>query len=91
MTDKITNESETRFQAIHERIGPEITGLRASIYLHVEYDEKKRIVGIRLSEKRKDGFGLDPVFHAIGDRLSAIAEELNRASGVKIQSETNQS
>ena len=75
-----TISGTTRTQTINERIDPKITGLRASVYVHVDYDDNFRVTSIRLSEKAKDGFGLDPVFHAIGDRLTQIIDELNKTN-----------
>jgi hypothetical protein len=67
----------TRFQTITQEVPGTVTGLRGKCYVHVDYLGKK-IVGIRLSEKGKDGSTLDDLFSAVGDALTEAIREIQR-------------
>jgi hypothetical protein len=76
MTEPI-NETENRVETVTAPIRPAISGLRSSVYCHVDFDRpSQRILAIRLSEKSKDGFGLDPLFTALGDELTSILKDI---------------
>jgi hypothetical protein len=71
----------TRLESIQEKIDSKDTGLRGSVFLHVDFirvGNRRMIHDIRLSEKGKDGSGLDKLFTLLGDRLTDIARrEIN--------------
>jgi len=69
--------STTRFETITQEVPGTVTGLRGKCYIHVDYLDKK-IVGIRLSEKGKDGSTLDDLFSAIGDALTDAIREAQK-------------
>jgi hypothetical protein len=66
-----------RLQTTTEEIPRATTGLRGKCYIHVDY-LGGRIVGIRLSEKGKDGSTLDDLFTALGDALTNVIREVQR-------------
>jgi hypothetical protein len=63
----------TRLQTITQEVPREVTGLRGKCFVHVDH-LGGRIVGIRLSEKGKDGSTLDELFSALGDTLTDVIQ-----------------
>ncbi len=66
----------TRLESVQEKIDRKITGFNGSIFVHVDFVRiggKRVIHGVRLSEKSKDGSGLDRLLTAIGDTVTDIA------------------
>ena len=66
-----------RTQSVTHEVSRVRTGLNGKVYVHVEHFGG-RIVGIRLSEKGKDGSTLDDLFNALGDVLTDAVKELQR-------------
>lgn len=60
----------TRLQTYTAKIGGERTGLRGAVYLHIDFDGRGIVHGVRLSEKGKDGSTLDSLLTAIGDEAT---------------------
>ena len=72
----------SRRQHVTEKIPGELTGLRASIFVHVDYIERaghREIVELRISEKKKDGATLDTVFAAVSKAFTTIIREVINA------------
>jgi hypothetical protein len=65
-----------RTQTITRKIDRHMTGLRGSLFAHIEHDGR-RILAVRFSEKSKDGNTLDRVLTALGDVVTAEAEALD--------------
>ncbi len=59
-----------------QKITCEQTGLRASLFVHVDSLPDGRVVGVRFAEKGKDGGTLDNVLAALGDAVTSIMEEI---------------
>lgn len=78
----------SRSQTITQKIKRERTGLKGSLFVHVDYVERgasKEITAIRVSEKSKDGCTLDNVLTAISDELTSIVrQEINRSNVVEM-------
>jgi hypothetical protein len=66
-----------RFRTVIQEIPKEDTGLKGKCFVHVDHLNGE-IIGLRLSEKGKDGSTLDRVFHAIGDALTAIVRDVQK-------------
>ena len=66
----MTDAGPTRLKTYTAKIGHERTGLRGSVFLHIDYDQRGFVHGLRLSEKTKDGCTLDLLLHAIGDEAT---------------------
>ena len=79
----------TRRRHITEKIGKEVTGLKSSLFVHVDYDGEpgaRKIIGIRYSEKGHDGSTLDAILTALGDTVTKIIrEEINPSNMVDIR------
>lgn len=55
------------------RLGKEKTGLKAAIFVHVDYTPAGEITGVRLSHKSKEKDNvLDSLLTAIGDAVTDI-------------------
>ncbi len=65
-----------RLQTYTAKIAGDRTGLRGSVFLHIDYDRRGVVYGIRLSEKGKDGSTLDQLLHAIGDEATAAMRSI---------------
>ena len=65
----------TRLHTITQKIPREKTGLRGSFFVHVDFDDKERAVGVRFSTKWKDNSVMDDVLTALGDALTDIIKE----------------
>ena len=68
----------TRLETYTAKIGGERTGLRSSIFLHIDHDGRGFVHGVRLSEKGKDGSTLDQLLHAIGDEATEAMRLISR-------------
>ena len=64
-----------RTDTITQKIGRDVTGLKGSLFVHLEH-ENGRIVAVRFSEKGKDDNQLDRILTAMGDAVTEIAEAL---------------
>lgn len=64
-----------RCETVTQKIGPAQTGFKASVFLHIDHLDGK-VLGVRLSEKGKDGSTLDRLLHAIGDAATELVKEI---------------
>jgi hypothetical protein len=65
-----------RQNCITAKLPSEITGLKGSVFCHVDYLEKK-VIGIRFSQKHKEDTNtLDLLLTAQGDVVNSIIEEI---------------
>ncbi len=71
--------TQNRHPAINEKIGREQTGLNGSLFVHVEWNEHGDLDEIRFSEKSKDGSSLERVLTALGDTVTGILRDMNKA------------
>jgi hypothetical protein len=71
-------EQPTRLLTVTEKLPPEKTGFKASVFLHVDHTREGEIIGLRCSEKGKDGSTLDKLLTAIGDSATAILKQAQR-------------
>jgi len=71
----------TRLHSITEKIPRQVTGLKASLFVHVEHDSAGRFHAIRFSEKGKDGGTLDKMLNAFGDAATDIIRNLPGEAG----------
>jgi len=66
----------TRFLCINEKIDRKKTGLKAALYIHVDYTPDGKFHSIRFSEKKKDGSTLDNILTSLGDAATDIIRNL---------------
>ena len=66
-----------RTQSVTHEVSRVRTGLNGKVYVHVEHFGG-RIMGIRLSEKGKDGSTLDDLFNALADVLTDVVIDVQR-------------
>jgi len=65
-----------RFITITKKIPKEITGLRSSLFIHIDHLPDGTLDSIRFSEKAKDGSSLDQILTALGDSATNIIKSL---------------
>ena len=65
----------TRFVTVTEKIDKARTGLRASLFVHVDFRDDGRVHAVRFSEKGKEDRTLDRILHALGDTVTDIIEK----------------
>lgn len=68
----------TRSPAFTQRIGPEVTGLKTSIYIHTEFgivNGSFQVIAIRCSGHGKDGSTLDRILTAVGESITDIIRD----------------
>jgi hypothetical protein len=71
-------EGAARVQTITHKLKTSETGLRSGVFLHLDFLGERgsaTITGVRLSQKGKDGSGLDQLFSALGDAITAVILE----------------
>ena len=68
-----------RTRTVTEKIGRDVTGLRGSLYVHVEFTNSGRIHEIQFSERGKDESTLDNILAALGSTVTKIITEERRA------------
>lgn len=68
--------SKMRLQTITEKIPRDVTGLSASLFVHVDYEKDGKFSAVRFSEKGKDGSTLDSILTALGDVATDIIGNL---------------
>ena len=62
-----------RLHTVDRKISHETTGLRGSLFVHVDHDDNGFIHGVRISHKSKEKDNtLDTVFTALGDAITEI-------------------
>ena len=66
-----------RTRTISQKIPSEDTGLRGSLYIHCEFSDEGRIIGVSFTERGKDGSTLDGVLEALGTALTRIIVEIS--------------
>ena len=71
------NMDPSRLETISEKITPKKTGLRSSLYVHVDHVGGV-FYAVRYSEKGRDGNTLDNVLTALGDTATDIIRNLPR-------------
>ena len=64
----------SRFETVTEKIDKARTGLRASLFVHVDFKDDGRVHAVRFSEKGKENSALDRILHALGDAVTDIIE-----------------
>ena len=62
----------TRHHTITEKIPGERTGLKAALFVHVDFTDAGRPDAVRFAEKGKDGSTLDTILTALGDTVTDI-------------------
>jgi hypothetical protein len=65
-----------RLHTLTQKITRERTGLKGAIFVHASFDDYRRIVDIRISEKGKDDLMPDKITNAIGDAITSLIEEI---------------
>ena len=68
----------TRLHLITEKVDKGLTGLKASLFVHVQYDARGRFQSVGFSEKGKEGGTLDKVLEALGDTATDIIRNLSK-------------
>jgi len=70
----------TRLMTITQKIPKEVTGLRSSLFIHVDHYPDGSLESIRFSEKSKDGNSLDNILTALGDVATDVIRTLREES-----------
>ena len=70
----------TRHPTVTHKIPSELTGFNSSVFLHVDHTDAGEILGVRLSQRWKDGSTLDRLLHAIGDSATDIVRQIQRGA-----------
>ena len=65
-----------RLHTLTQKIDRDKTGMRGAFFVHVSFDNYRRIIDVRISEKSKDGLPLDKITNAIGDAITSLIEEI---------------
>lgn len=65
----------TRSHTVTEKIDKTLTGLKASVYIHVSHSRSGKIHSVECSYKWKDDQDLDPVFRALSDAITEAVLE----------------
>jgi hypothetical protein len=77
----MTDSGPNRLETYTAKIAGDRTGLRGSVFLHVDHDGRGFVHGVRFSEHAKDGSTLDRLLHALGDEATEAMRVIARPRG----------